>query len=39
VPVGFTLGSATKLLVLALVLPSRVRRIPVLAAEELSEER
>jgi putative peptidoglycan lipid II flippase len=39
VPVGFTLGSATKLLVLAAVLPSRIRRIPVLATEALSEER
>lgn len=39
VPVGFTLGSTTKLLVLAAVLPSRIRRIPVLATEELSEER
>jgi putative peptidoglycan lipid II flippase len=39
VPVGFTLGSATKLALLAAFLPFRVRRIPRLAEDELSEER
>jgi putative peptidoglycan lipid II flippase len=39
IPLAFALGSATKLSVLAIALPFRIRQIPDLAAEELSETR
>lgn len=37
IPLAFAIGSATKVTVLAIALPFRIRRIPDLAAEELSE--
>jgi hypothetical protein len=36
IPIGFVLGSLTKLILLSAIVPLRVRRFPVLAAEELS---
>jgi putative peptidoglycan lipid II flippase len=39
IPLAFALGSATKLTVLAIALPFRIRQIPELAAVELSETR
>ena len=39
IPLAFAIGSATKLTILAIALPFRVRRIPALAEEDLSETR
>lgn len=39
IPLAFAVGSATKLAILALALPFRIRRIPDLAGQELSETR
>jgi putative peptidoglycan lipid II flippase len=39
IPLAFALGSATKLTILAIAVPFRIRRIPSLASEELSETR
>jgi hypothetical protein len=36
IPVGFTIGTATKLVLLAISLPFRVRSLPALASEELA---
>jgi putative peptidoglycan lipid II flippase len=39
IPLAFALGSATKLVILAIALRFRIRRIPDLAGQELSETR
>ena len=39
VPIAFIAGSTLKLIILAAVVPNRIRRIPALATLELSEER
>jgi len=36
IPIGFALGSLTKLILLSAIVPFRVRRFPALAAEDLS---